>query len=79
MGGEKKKKIPELPSLSVMHHVCVLQSMENLYTGTGPGTEGGHFRSDLQDMGKHRVVLHEVIVDSQFFLYQFCYIFFDIF
>ncbi|KAM6921557.1 rho GTPase-activating protein 45 isoform 1-T1 [Xenentodon cancila] len=28
------------------------RSMENLYTATGQGTDGGHFRSDLQDMGR---------------------------
>lgn len=25
--------------------------MENLYAATGQGAEGGHFRSDLQDVG----------------------------
>uniref|UniRef100_A0A3P9BWE3 Rho GTPase activating protein 45 n=1 Tax=Maylandia zebra TaxID=106582 RepID=A0A3P9BWE3_9CICH len=28
------------------------RSMENLYTGSGHGGDGGHYRSDLQDMGK---------------------------
>ncbi|AWP11181.1 putative minor histocompatibility protein HA-1 [Scophthalmus maximus] len=28
------------------------RSMENLYSATGPGADGGHFRSDLQDMGR---------------------------
>uniref|UniRef100_A0A669AV38 Rho GTPase activating protein 45 n=1 Tax=Oreochromis niloticus TaxID=8128 RepID=A0A669AV38_ORENI len=28
------------------------RSMENLYTGSGQGGDGGHYRSDLQDMGK---------------------------
>ncbi|XP_017262799.1 rho GTPase-activating protein 45 isoform X2 [Kryptolebias marmoratus] len=28
------------------------RSMENLYAATGQGAEGGHFRSDLQDMGR---------------------------
>ncbi|XP_041648235.1 rho GTPase-activating protein 45 isoform X2 [Cheilinus undulatus] len=28
------------------------RSMENLYTATGQGTDGGTFRSDLQDMGR---------------------------
>ncbi|XP_035767764.1 rho GTPase-activating protein 45 [Neolamprologus brichardi] len=30
------------------------RSMENLYTGSGHGGDGGHYRSDLQDMGKHK-------------------------
>ncbi|XP_037530742.1 rho GTPase-activating protein 45 [Nematolebias whitei] len=28
------------------------RSMENLYAATGQGAEGGHFRSDLQDVGR---------------------------
>ncbi|KAM9761604.1 rho GTPase-activating protein 45 isoform 2-T2 [Menidia menidia] len=28
------------------------RSMENLYAASGQGAEGGHFRSDLQDMGR---------------------------
>ncbi|KAM7410227.1 hypothetical protein PAMA_001597 [Pampus argenteus] len=28
------------------------RSMENLYAATGQGADGGHFRSDLQDMGR---------------------------
>ncbi|XP_005734033.1 minor histocompatibility protein HA-1 isoform X1 [Pundamilia nyererei] len=28
------------------------RSMENLYTGSGHGGDGGHYRSDLQDMGR---------------------------
>lgn len=31
--------------------------MENLYTASGHGGDGGHCRSDLQDMGEHKGAL----------------------
>lgn len=45
-----KKKKKWLPGNLLI--CCLLQSMENLYTVTNQGSDGGAFRSDLQDMGR---------------------------